>query len=390
MIPRQMPFLVLRWLVALMVAAVTASAAEGLTVSTEWGLLLRGRPFRGYGVNYFDAFNRTLGTNPKAGYVEGFAGLAGRKIPFARFAACGYWPNDQRLYLTNQTEFFRRLDGVVDSAERHGVGLIPSLFWFHATVPDLVGEPVGSWGDRASRTHAFMRSYVSNVVTRYRGSSAIWAWELGNEFNLPADLPNAAEHRPPVVPSLGTPATRSHADEITHAALRTALVEFGREVRRHDPGRLILSGNAFPRLSAWHQMTEKSWGKDSPEQFATMLAADNPDPINSLTGRGYEESDFTRIAPGLELATRLKKPFFVGEFGVPGPGDDTTKAAFARRLEALEKAGVTFAALWVYDYAGQQADWSVTPSNGRRHQLDALEAANRRLSSLQRTGSGER
>lgn len=382
MIPRQTPFFFLRWLAALAVVTVSVGASEGLHVSADGDLLLRGQPFRGYGVNYFDAFNRTLGTNPKDGYDEGFAELAKRRIPFARFAACGYWPNDQRLYLTNQAEFFLRLDGVVKSAERHGVGLIPSLFWFHATLPDLVGEPVGSWGDPASRTHAFMRSYVSNMVTRYRGSTAIWAWELGNEFNLPADLPNAAEHRPPVVPSLGTPADRSEKDELTHVAFRTALKAFGEEVRRHDPHRLILSGNAFPRVSAWHQMTEKSWQKDSNEQFAAMLAGDNPDPLNSVTVRGYEDSDFERIAAAMAEARRLKKPLFVGEFGVPGPGDDATKAAFARRLESLEKAGVTFAALWVYDFAGQQADWSVTPANSRSYQLDALEAVNRRLSVL--------
>lgn len=379
MIPRRTLVFILPWLAALLLAVVSVGAAEGLRISADGGLLLKEQPFRGYGVNYFDAFNRTLGANPKAGYDEGFAGLAKRKIPFARLAACGYWPNEQRLYLTNQAEFFRRLDGVVKSAEQHGVGLIPSLFWFHATVPDMVGEPVGEWGNPASRTHAFMRSYVSNVVTRYRGSFAIWAWELGNEFNLPADLPNAAEHRPPVVPSLGTPATRSQVDDLTHAAFRTALVEFGREVRRHDPHRLILSGNAFPRVSAWHQMTEKSWQKDSSEQFATMLAGDNPDPINCLTVRGYEDSDFTRLSAAMDLATRLKKPLFVGEFGVSGPGDDTTKAAFARRLESLEKAGVTFAALWVYDFVGQQADWSVTPSNSRSYQLAALQEVNARL-----------
>lgn len=379
MIPRRTPVFFVSWLVALVAAAIAANAAEGLRVSRDGELLLKGQPFRGYGVNYFDAFNRTLGVTPKGGYDEGFAELAMRKIPFARFAACGYWPNDQRLYFTNQAEFFRRLDAVVKSAEQHGIGLIPSLFWFHATVPDLVGEPVGSWGDPASRTHAFMRSYVSNVVTRYRGSPAIWAWELGNEFNLPADLPNAAEHRPPIVPSLGTPTTRSQADELTHAAFRTALKAFGEEVRRHDAERLIVSGNAFPRVSAWHQMHEKSWRKDSPEQFDLMLAGDNPDPVNSLTVRGYEDSDFTRIAPALELATRLKKPLFVGEFGVPGLGDESTKAAFARRLESLEKAGVTFAALWVYDFDGQKADWSVTPSNSRSYQLAALQEVNARL-----------
>ena len=84
-------------LVGLLVLAFGASAAdEGLRVSDDGVLLLRGQPFQGYGVNYYDAFNRTLGTDPKSGYDEGFAELAKRKIPFARFAACGYWPNDQR------------------------------------------------------------------------------------------------------------------------------------------------------------------------------------------------------------------------------------------------------------------------------------------------------
>ncbi len=365
-------------MVVLLAPVGEATAAEGLRVSADGGLLLRGQPFRGYGVNYFDAFNRTLGPTSRTTYDAGFAELAKRKIPFARFAACGYWPNDQRLYLTNQAEFFSQLDGVVKSAERHGVGLIPSLFWFHATVPDLMGEPVSKWGDPASRTHAFMRSYVSNVVIRYRGSSAIWAWELGNEFNLPADLPNAAEHRPPVVPSLGTPATRSKADELTHAAFRTALVEFGREVRLHDPHRLILSGNAFPRVSAWHQMMEKSWTKDSPEQFDAMLAGDNPDPVNSLTVRGYEDSDFTRIPAAVAVARRLNKPLFVGEFGVPGVANEASKAAFVRRMESLGRDGVTFAALWVFDFDGQKDDWNVSGANDRAHQLDALQEINRR------------
>ncbi len=355
-----------------------AAATNGLSVAPDGRLLLRGQPFQGYGVNYYDAFNRTLGTDPRSGYDEGFAELAKRKIPFARFAACGYWPNDQRLFLTNRTEFFRRLDGVVKSAERHGVGLIPSLFWFHATVPDLVGEPVSKWGDPASRTHAFMRSYVSNVVTRYRGSVAVWAWEFGNEFNLPADLPNAAEHRPPVVPALGTPANRSAADDMTHLALRTVLKAFGEEVRRHDPHRLILSGNAFPRSSAWHQMKEKSWQKDSPEQFETMLAGDNPDPVDSLTVRAYDAADFTRIPAAVAAARRLHRPLFVGEFGVPGPRSEESKAAFVRCLEKLGRDGVTFAALWVFDFDGQKGEWSVTATNDRAYQLDALQEFNGR------------
>lgn len=87
MIPRRTPFFFLRWLAALLVAASAADATEGLRVSADGGLLLRGQPFRGYGVNCFDAFNRTLGANPKAGYDEGLRAAAGSPKPGSVSAA---------------------------------------------------------------------------------------------------------------------------------------------------------------------------------------------------------------------------------------------------------------------------------------------------------------
>ncbi len=37
------------------------------------------------------------------------------------------------------------------------------------------------------------------------------------------------------------------------------------------------------------------------------------------------------------------------------------------------------AALWVYDFSGQDADWNVTATNGRAYQLEAVAEANARL-----------
>ena len=39
---------------------------------------------------------------------------------------------------------------------------------------------------------------------------------------------------------------------------------------------------------------------------------------------------------------------------------------------------MSLAALWVYDFEGQAADWNVTASNARKAQLDAIAALNRR------------
>jgi hypothetical protein len=353
--------------------------SPGLSVGEDGTLRLAGKPFRGIGVNYYDAFVRTLAEPARTNYDAGFRVLAGQGIPFVRFSAGGYWPAEWVLYRTNRAEYFARFDALVKSAEQHQVGLIPSLFWLLSTVPDLVGESCNQWGNPASRTQAFMREYAREVVTRYRASPAIWAWEFGNEYNLVADLPNAAEHRPAVVPSLGTPAARSARDELTHDQIHAAFTAFAAEVRRHDPHRLIITGNAFPRVSAWHQRAEKSWAKDTPEQFAQMLAGDNPGPVNSLSVRAYDASDTDRLRSAMRVTAQVRKPLFVGEFGVPGKPTPESQRRFAEILAELAREQVPLAALWVFDFDGQADDWSVTATNARAYQLDAVGAVNRRL-----------
>lgn len=361
------------------VVAVAAPVC-GLTVSADGDLWLGAERFRGVGVNYYDAFVRTLGADARTNYDAGLRELARRQVPFARFSAGGYWPQDWELYQTNRAEYFARLDGVVKSAERHGVGLIPSCFWNLSAVPDLVGEPCNHWGLTNSRTLAFMRRYTRELVTRYAASPAIWGWEFGNEYNLAADLPNAAEHRPAVYVRLGTPARRTAQDELTHGDIRVALREFALEVRKYDSRRIIISGNATPRRSAWHQAHEKSWQSDTPEQFAEMLAADNPSPINTLSLRGYDLSaDLGRLGQAQAVAKAVKKPLFVGEFGVPGETTEGTRRQFAGILSALETNGVSLSALWVFDFPAQDKEWNVTATNDRSWQLDAIQEANERL-----------
>ncbi len=358
----------------------SAANAAALSVGADGTLLRDGGPYRGIGVNYYDAFTRTLSQPPFTNYDAGFRELAARKIPFARFSAGGYWPREWKLYQTNREEYFARLDSVVKSAERDGVGLIPSLFWQLSTVPDLVGEPVNRWGDTNSHTQKFMRDYTREVVVRYRSSSAIWGWEFGNEYNLVADLPNAAQHRPPVAPQLGTPAARTAEDELTHEMIRTAVRAFAEEVRRHDARRIIITGNAFPRISAWHQVHEKSWRRDTAEEFAEVLATDNPSPINMLCVRGYDlTNDLGRLPQAMTVARSLKKPLFVGEFGVPGAIAEITKEKFNVILRAIETNGVPLAALWVFDFNSQSKDWNVNATNSRSWQLDAIQKANERL-----------
>lgn len=372
--------------ILLLLAAPRGSGAEtnarheppGLSIDSQGRLRLRGALFRGLGVNYYDAFVRTLRNPPGADCAAGFQRLAREGIPFARFSAGGYWPVDWRLYQTDPAEYWRRFDLVVRAAEKAGIGLIPSLFWHYPTFSDLAGEPILSWGEGTSRTRAFMRTYVREVVTRYKDSAAIWAWEFGNEFNLGADLPNAAEHRPPIQPGLGTPAARSEKDDLTHTAMRSALEEFGREVRRYDGHRLVLSGNAFPRPSAWHQMRRGTWEKDSESEWAAMLTADNPEPLRSLSGRLYAPSDLALLPWAAAAARAAKRPLFVGEFGVSGPATPDAGDRLGAWLDALEKNDVALAAFWVFDFDGQRGEWSATFDDARAPLLRQVAERHRR------------
>jgi len=334
-------------------------------------LLLRGKPYSGIGVNYFDAFLRHVHDEADTSFEAGFAALAEHRIPFVRLNGGGFWPVDWKLWLTDPKAYFVRLDRVFASAQKHGIGLIPSLCWNLSTFPDLVDEPCDAWADPKSQTQALMRRYVKEVVGRYVKHPALWAWEFGNEYNLPADLLNASEHRPQVAVEMGTAKARTQRDELTHDHIRAALAAFGREVRKYDKARAIFSGNSIPRTSAWHQKAERSWKKDSPAQFQEMLRADNPDPLDTLTIHAYEDEDFARLPDAVRAAQSARKPLFVGEFGVSGPRTPESEKRFTEQLAALRQNKVPLAALWVYDFK-HQPELSVTATNERAWQLKAL------------------
>jgi len=370
-------------------AAPAPRASVGLTVSNDF-VLLNGKRYRGIGANYFSLASRVLKNPNDASSLSNLTVLARLDIPFVRFMCGGYWPAEQRLYLTNRTAFFERLDRVVRAAETNQIGLIPSLFWHLPTVADLVTEPLQSLGDTNSRSIAYIRSYATDIVSRYRGSPAIWGWEFGNEAGLAADLPNAASQRPPVVPELGTPAQRTSLDELKSAQLLVAYREFGAIVRRLDPDRLLLSGNALPRLSAWHNTHETNWVADTAEQFREMLRRDNGDPLNAISVHIYPDDQLPAGAKSIPAllkildaeAASIHKPLFIGEFGVSrqrAGSLDEQKKQFAALLAAIEQSDTPLCAFWVFDFPEQNADWNISPDNDRAVLIDMVSAANRRI-----------
>lgn len=360
-----------------------------LKISSEGMYMRNNKEYYGIGVNYFNAFYRTLQNQTDKSYYEGLKYLSDNKIPFIRFTSNGFWANELKLYQTNKTRYFVLLDEFVKTAERYKVGLIPSLFFCYFSVPDLVGEHVNQWGNPNSKTIAFMRTYTADVVSRYKESPAIWGWEFSNEINAYCDmLDQAGNYLPKVSVSQGTPASRTIEDAITTDIIRVAMNEFAAVVRQYDTDRPIFSGNSMSSATMYHRYKYKNWNQDSSTDFTALLDLQNPQSIGTLTIHTYPDQEFKYfsdsrdslsqiIKEAMRSAKELKRPLFIGEFGSPKTLGETLEAQkFNELLKGIISNKVQLSALWVYDFSPQDADWNITETNGRKYQLDAIIKAN--------------
>ena len=378
-----------------LVQAEDAPSRLRLTINEDGQALLDGSPWRGVGVNFFSAFRRTLDDPEDHSYVEGFRELADYRIPFVRFMCGGFFPAEWKHYVEDKAGYFERLDRVVDAAEEAGVGLIPSVFWFYAGVPDTVGENVKEIGNPESRSAAFMRSYLQDLAERYASRSVIWAWELGNEYNLAMDLPNAMDHLPMRAPFRGTPAHRTMEDALSSDDVLSVMKLFGETMSTLDPGRPLTSGHSINRPSQYHQRIENSWKRDSTAQYCREVLRHHPHPFDLVSIHLYpaartdgylaqpSASCEYHLATIAAISAQGGKAVFIGEFGAgimeKELGDEVARENFHQLLTAIEHSNVPLSALWVYDFPFQEKECNVTSTNKRAYQLKALKELNMRL-----------
>lgn len=341
-------------------------AAPGLTVK-DGKLYKDGKIYRGIGMNYCDLFQSLLDHPDSTRTLDGLAFLGEKKIPFVRFWACGFWPSNWDLYFDDKEEWFKRLDMVVKTAEESQIGLIPSLFWRIQTYPDLMDEYQDQWGNPESKTHEFMRTYVKEVVTRYKDSPAIWGWEFANEMNLACDLPNGMEFLGKTIPHLKVNLEKHERNLITNEIAQVAWISFAQEVRKYDDYRFITTGNSIPRACAYHiaNKLDPIWGNDDREQAFEAFKWFAPDPTDVVSIHSYgnlpekmKYADVQGIEQNLALvkkfSEKINKPLFVGEFAGLGPDLDDIKSEFPKYqkmyLDAILNNQIDLAAYWVFDY----------------------------------------
>ncbi len=373
---------------ALLVGLVPLSASAAKEV--QYGLTLKdgriyldGNIFYGMGVNYYDPFLVYLrgNTEHQKDVEKEFQTLADSQIPVVRISMCGYAANEFGEYMEYPNYYFKYLDQTVALAEKYQIGIIFDLAWAIDAIPNYCWEFRSDIGDVNSETMRVAKAYVKDVVTRYKNSPAVWAWEIGNEYNLDADLEG-------VLP-------REENQIVTSADIHVYYEELAKVIREVDPYRLITGGDSEPRSAAYNLYHNDSWQQDTYEQMAEMMYMLSPEPMNMMSVHVYQDADNSEAGAGsvtmdkiedfdaqvknyMKAARAVGQALFVGEFGIMErtcKDQAVAKAILKAQYDAFMKHGVQLSCIWVYGKDDGDV-MNIAPDNNLAYQYNAVVNGN--------------
>lgn len=364
--------------------AVEAAPADGFVRADGAGLVRDGVPFRAAGFNKPDLFSALLtdGAEGREASIAAIDDAAQSGVRFLRFWASAFWPKDMKLYFEDPAAYWALMDDVFARARERGVMLVPSVFWLKFLWSDLCDEPLGAIVDPKSKTYAAMRTFATELVSRYKDDANVLMWELGNEYFLAADL-NAGD-RPTAhgagARHLGTRPVRTIEDSLTTAMLRSFYSSMAAHIRSNAPNHLITGGDAGPRptsVSLREKFPKAVWTEDSLRDHLASLLAANPAPLDviSIHHYGNTEGSFPPgekpahiggfSVRGPEFLTAMARaafaartPLFAGEIGQRNPvlRDEPDGIALRAMIDLLEAEGADLIAIWVWHFPQHEID----------------------------------
>lgn len=387
-----------------------------------------GSSWKAIGVNHFDMFlsdvNGGLGTDTN--YTTDIAAIAGRGIPFIRFAAGFYDRSSWNAgWHTAKAAYWTKMDALVATAEANNMGLVPVFLWsgrgFTDCVYDIYGvfESPRMLSNTNSRSWSLFVEYITAYITRYKDSPTMLMWEVGNELlnMLGAEYYSswAVDGTFAAWLNWGTsPLGGSYkpTDKMTMAEWQQFSTNAVALINSLDPHqRIVVSGSPIGNqfavgaqtantltpdtLTAWQGVAStegRSWCEFRDKAFPVLSNHIYP---QILTGgkffNGAEKTQAELIALSKGWADAANKPLFLGEFGATYHGDPvdetstdlaTETANFTSALNAVMASDVQVSAIWNYggDFAGGSAwmKWKLKDAS-RTYQLDAIAAANANL-----------
>jgi hypothetical protein len=294
------------------------------------------------------------------------------------------------------------MEQVFAHARKHEVMLIPSVFWLKFLWPDLCDEPLGSIVDPKSKTYVAMRTYATELVSRYKDDANVLMWELGNEYHLVADLDAGARPKSAGAGAkhLGTRPERTREDSLTTDMLRQFYIDMTTYIKGLDPNHLVTSGDAGPRPTSRalrENFPKAVWTPDSLADHLASLRDGQPSPLDvrCIHYYGNLEGDFPEgtkpvavgglSTRGLKLLREIARathrdglPLFTGELGQhdPDPMEDPDAGFLRAAIDLLEEEGGDLIGIWVWCFP-QHEGHNITGSNYPKL-MNRVKAFNRR------------
>lgn len=316
-------------------------ARRGLTVDSQGRLLRDGERFRNIGLNYGGGVVRIY-TQPSTTACEYTPSAeqdamldmaAAMKVKVVRVKATPFWPAQWRYGVNggvagvaataaNRAAHYAAMDAFVAKCRARDIGVIWTLFFRHASVPDLAGQTIrAGWLTAGSATRNYAQAVTQEIVTRYLNEEAVYGYEWSNEVNHYNDASDATRGNYPAVnTSYGSAASYSAANDMFNGGeLASVLSWWYGVVRAIDPDRIVLSGNgpgsySQPGGTAGITSPMVSWNRDQ--------ARDNPTNCGTIHWYGnhlYGSANFRgldSILTGVRHWQQVNgRGFVLGEFG---------------------------------------------------------------------------
>jgi mannan endo-1,4-beta-mannosidase len=369
------------------VAIAADPVPKGFLYTKGTKLYLDGKEFKEVSFNKYDLLHYTVIQNLKQ--YEGLESdrssqelqeLSNHGFRVIRIIACpfystwledAFFDDDPNKQAGKREQYFKRFDALLDLCDKNNIKIIPSLMWYLTNFADLGHHSLHEGiTNPNSLARIKLKEYVGAVVTRYKDRPTIAMWELGNEWNLGADLQfekgiidlglgNTALYTPPVI--------RDKRNNFTTDEMVACVIELAKFIKSIDNKHLLTTGYANPRPQAMHLWRAAKMGKpvdwtnDSEQETIEYIKLTHPEPIDVVQIHFYEDPNITygkqlQALSDLPLfkkaADQLNKPLLIGEIGIlwtmPGVGGYGSPKAVEHARKLLDIAVETGSPLILY------------------------------------------
>jgi len=268
--------------------------------------------FTNIGVNIPDLFVRFLNNDDKAATaVMKEAAKAG--VRFVRCDGCTRSPEEFHRFISDSAGWLTAFQRMLSAADDLGISIVPTLLPNIRMIPTYIssiGSPaVGSAPNKSSisdylkmstPSNSLALKYIDAVVGRFRDDPRVLFWELGDEYNLGADLPESN-------------GVRGAAECFSSDEVRSFLIQTSKHIKGIDRNHLVSSGNTDMRPNSWHLRQAMLDHRTAADKWAYTVSglatdSDTSDSDSSDNFAQYSEMIHFFSPPGIDLVSVHASP----------------------------------------------------------------------------------